>query len=105
MSPTVMMILCAQISSGGSGCGVFSGIYEALLDSFSPGMKDATIAREFAMLERELPALIRSARQKRDSEPAYETIRPSLACRRRWRTGRAAGGHQVIVAIIEGIWQ
>ena len=39
--------------------GQFSGIYEALLDSFSPDMKDATIAREFAMLERELPSTSR----------------------------------------------
>ena len=46
----------------------------------SPGIKDATIAREFAMLERELPALIRSAMQKQDSEPA-----PQMCIRDRFK--------------------
>src|SRR6185437_8153188 len=33
----------------------FASTYEALLDSFSPGMRDATIAREFGALEQALP--------------------------------------------------
>ena len=49
--------------------GKFSGPYEALLDSFSPGMKDATIAREFARLEQALPALVRETRAKQDAAP------------------------------------
>lgn len=49
--------------------GQFATPYEALLDSFAPGTKDATIAREFAKLEKALPALIHEAKQIQDAEP------------------------------------
>jgi carboxypeptidase Taq len=38
-----------------------ASVYEALLDSFSPDLADATVAREFAALEKALPGMIREA--------------------------------------------
>ncbi len=38
-----------------------ASVYEALLDSFSPDLADATVAREFAVLEKALPGMIREA--------------------------------------------
>ena len=43
--------------------------YEALLDGFSPGMRDETIAREFGRLEAVLPTLIRDVREKQAADP------------------------------------
>ena len=48
----------------------FASTYEALLDSYSRGMRDATIAREFGELEQALPALIKEAQAKQALEPA-----------------------------------
>lgn len=45
-------------------------IYDALLDSFSPGISDAALDREFGKLEKALPVLIRQALEKQKSEPA-----------------------------------
>lgn len=47
-----------------------SSAYEALLDSFSPGLSVATVDREFGALEKALPALIREAVQKQEQAPA-----------------------------------
>ncbi len=55
--------------------GQFATPYEALLDSFGPGTKDATIAREFAKLEKALPALIHEAKALQDTEPKAVDIK------------------------------
>lgn len=49
----------------------FATPYEALLDQFSPGLELQTIEREFALLEKALPAMIAEAvdRQKKMSSP------------------------------------
>jgi carboxypeptidase Taq len=47
-----------------------STIYEALMDTFSPGLRDATVAAEFGKLERDLPALIGQVVEKQKQEPA-----------------------------------
>ena len=44
--------------------------YEALLDQFSPGINTALIDREFARLERELPALVQQATARQNAQPA-----------------------------------
>lgn len=44
--------------------------YDALLDSFSPGLREAALAAPFAALERYLPGLIREAVERQKSEPA-----------------------------------
>ncbi len=41
-----------------------ASVYEALMDSFSPGLSEATVVREFDALEKTLPALIREATQR-----------------------------------------
>ncbi|MDE2336777.1 MAG: peptidase M32, partial [Alphaproteobacteria bacterium] len=48
-----------------------ASVYEALLNSFSPDIADATVAREFAQLEKALPGLIREAvdLQKKGPQP------------------------------------
>lgn len=47
--------------------------YEALLDGFSPSLSEATVAHEFAALEKALPGLIREAleQQAKKPEPKY----------------------------------
>jgi carboxypeptidase Taq len=47
-----------------------ASVYEALLDTFSPGLSDDMVAREFAVLEKTLPTLIREARQRQAAMPA-----------------------------------
>ena len=49
--------------------GMFVSPYEALLDFFNPGLKEATVVREFAKLEKSLPALIREAQKKQEQTP------------------------------------
>ena len=46
-----------------------ASVYEALLDSFSPDLADATVAREFAALEKALPGLIREAVERQQKGP------------------------------------
>jgi len=43
--------------------------YEALLESFSPDLADATVAREFAVLEKALPDMIREAVELQQKGP------------------------------------
>lgn len=43
--------------------------YETLLGSFSPDLADTTVAREFAVLEKALPGMIREAVAKQSSGP------------------------------------
>ena len=47
-----------------------SSVYEALLDTFSPGLSDATVTRELGVLEKALPALIREATQRQAAAQA-----------------------------------
>jgi hypothetical protein len=49
-----------------------SSVYEALMDSFSPGLKDETVVSEFAKLEKVLPGMI--------------SVLNLLSCRRRYRS-------------------
>ncbi len=49
--------------------GVFASPYEALLDSFNPGLKEASVVREFAKLEKTLPILLREVQKKQEQEP------------------------------------
>lgn len=42
----------------------FANAYEAMVDQFSPGLKLATIEREFAVLEQALPSMIEEARHR-----------------------------------------
>jgi len=43
-------------------------LYGALLDSFSPDLEEATVEKEFAMLERELPSLIKEIKEKQENQ-------------------------------------
>lgn len=45
-----------------------SSVYDALLDQFSPGLRDAVVTKEFALLEKELPALVNDAVAKQKNE-------------------------------------
>ena len=45
-------------------------VYEALLDTFSPGISEAMVSREFDALEKALPSLIREATQRQAVAPA-----------------------------------
>lgn len=49
--------------------GVFFSPYEALLDSFNPGLTEETVVREFTKLEKHLPTLIRKAQMKQAQGP------------------------------------
>ncbi len=46
-------------------------VYDALLDQFSPGLRNATVEKEFALLEKELAPMIKEAvaRQKKEKSP------------------------------------
>ncbi|MBS0186304.1 MAG: carboxypeptidase M32 [Proteobacteria bacterium] len=50
--------------------GMFNSPYEALLDTFNPGLKEETVTREFAKLEKALPFLIREAQKKQLQKPS-----------------------------------
>lgn len=50
-----------------SALGVKSA-YEALLDQFSPGLREATVEREFSLLEKELAPLIKEAQAKQKAQ-------------------------------------
>lgn len=43
--------------------------YEALLDQFSPGLRLATVEREFVQLEKALPPMIAERRERQSAEP------------------------------------
>ena len=43
--------------------------YDALLDQFSPGLREEIVAREFSVLASELPGLIQKATAKQKNEP------------------------------------
>jgi carboxypeptidase Taq len=66
-----------------------ASVYEALLDSFSPDLSDATVAREFAALEKVLPSLIHEAveRQQKGPQPLplqgpFPQAQQAVLCRR-----------------------
>lgn len=46
----------------------FASVYEALLDTFSPGMKADHVKRELGKMEQALPALIQEATKKQNQE-------------------------------------
>lgn len=50
--------------------GMFASPYEALLDSFNPGLKEETVVRAFVELEKALPALIQEVQKKQEEESA-----------------------------------
>lgn len=50
--------------------------YDALLDSFSPGLTSARIDAEFAKLEAHLPAIIQAAVEKQASQPKALLLKP-----------------------------
>ncbi len=47
-----------------------ASVYEALLDTFSPDLADATVARELGAMEKVLPGMIREAIQRQAQMPA-----------------------------------
>jgi len=54
--------------------------YEALLDQFNPGLKLATVEREFARLEQALPSMIaEAAERQKDAGPALPLPRVPLS--------------------------
>ncbi len=46
-----------------------ASVYEALLNSFSPDIADATVAREFTAMEKVLPGMIREAVELQEKSP------------------------------------
>jgi carboxypeptidase Taq len=46
-----------------------ASIYEALIDTFSPGLKDETVVSEFAKIEKVLPGMISEAMARQALEP------------------------------------
>jgi carboxypeptidase Taq len=46
-----------------------SSVYEALMDTFSPGLKEATVLSEFAKIEKVLPGMISGAMARQALEP------------------------------------
>jgi carboxypeptidase Taq len=46
-----------------------SSVYEALMDTFSPGLKDETVISEFARIEKVLAGMISEAMARQAVEP------------------------------------
>ena len=46
-----------------------SSVYEALMDTFSPGLKEETVVSEFAKIEKVLPSMISEAMERQALEP------------------------------------